>query len=88
MLLLPRLRSARLKLTGEIGRTDGAGARRPGREHHGALKTLGCDVHAAVTALLKAGVKRRTEAGTHGSCTADGPSRIHPKDRVLRACTL
>jgi hypothetical protein len=66
-----------LKLTGEIGRVDGAGARRPRREHHRALKTLGCDVHAAVTALLKAGVKRRTEAEKHDNAPQmSGPDRI------------
>ena len=41
------------------------------------LKTLGCDVHAAVTALLKAGVKRRTEAEKHDNAPRmAGPDRI------------
>jgi hypothetical protein len=56
-----------LKLAQEIGGTGGAGATRPGREHHYAPKTLGCDVHAAFTALLRAGVTRSIEAGKHDS---------------------
>jgi hypothetical protein len=50
-----------LKLARQIGRTGGEGAKRRRREHHRALKTLTGDVHAAFTALLKAGAKRRTE---------------------------
>jgi hypothetical protein len=54
------------------------------REHHRALKTLGCDVHAAFTALLKAGVERRTKAEKHdsapriaGSDCIRGTNRAH-----------
>jgi hypothetical protein len=66
-----------LKLASEIGRTDGGGARRRRREHHRAHSTLGCDVRAAVTALLKAGVKRRTEAEKHVNAPRiAGPDRI------------
>ena len=72
-----RFRSALLKLAAEIGRTDGAGARRRRREHHRAPGTLGRDGHAAVTALLKAGVKQKTEAEKHDNAPRKaGPGRI------------
>jgi hypothetical protein len=41
--------------------------------------TLGCDVHAAVTALLKAGVKRRTEE-QHDTASRMAAPGVHPND--------
>jgi hypothetical protein len=63
--------SARFTRTQGIGRPGGVGATRRGREHQRALKRLDCDVHTAFTALLKAGVKRWTEAMKHGSARRD-----------------
>ena len=77
-----------MKLTEEIGRTDGVGTKRRRREHHGALNTLGCDVHATFTALLKAGVTRRTEAEAHDSAPRIAGPGPHPNDHALRAHTL
>jgi hypothetical protein len=77
-----------LKLAGEIGRTGGAGARRRRREHHRALKTLGGGIHAAFTALLKAGVVRKTEAGKHDSPPRIARGRIASESTELSAHTL
>jgi DNA-3-methyladenine glycosylase II len=41
-------------------------------------KTLGCDVHAAFTALLKAGVTRRIEAGKHDNRPRIASTELHP----------
>ena len=41
--------------------------------------TLGCDVHAAVTALLKAGVERRAEEKHDTTPRLAGPG-VHPND--------
>jgi hypothetical protein len=60
----------------------------PRREHHRALNTLSCDVHAAFTALLKAGVTRRREVEKHGSAQRIASPGLHPNDPALRAHTL
>jgi hypothetical protein len=54
-----------MKLTDEIGRTDGVGARRRRREHHQALRRPNRDVHATNTARMQAGDKRRVKAEEH-----------------------
>jgi hypothetical protein len=72
--------SARVKLADEIGWTDGVGARRRRREHHQALRTPGCDVHATGTALLKAGDKRRAGIEEH-----DNAPRGRRPNRVRRS---
>ena len=54
-----RFRSARVTLAEQVGRTGGDVASRRRRAHHLAGQPPGCDVHAAVTALLEAGVERR-----------------------------
>jgi hypothetical protein len=58
------------------------------REHHRAPSTLGCDVHAAFTALLKAGVTRRTEAEKHDSAPRMAGPGLHLNDQALRAHIL
>jgi hypothetical protein len=82
-----RPRSARLKLAGE-GRTGGAGARRRRHDHHRALRRW-TGVHAAVTALLKAGVTRRTEAEKHNNAPRSASLGFEiphsPRSRSLRA---
>jgi hypothetical protein len=76
-----------LKLAGEIGRTGGAGASRQRREHDQAFKALGSDVHAAVAALLKGGVKRRTEAEKHDSASRTAGSELDWNATARRAHT-
>jgi hypothetical protein len=58
------------------------------REHHRAPNTPRCGVHAAFTALLKAGVKRRTEVEKHDSAPRIAGPGLHPSDQALRAHTL
>ena len=66
-----------MKLTDEIGRTDGVGARRRRREHHQALRTPTRDVHATDTARVKAGDERRAKAEEH-----DNAPQVASPDRV------
>ena len=54
-----------MKLTDEIGRTDGVDARRRRREHHEALRTPDRVAHATDTARRKVGGKRRAKAEEH-----------------------
>jgi hypothetical protein len=66
-----------LKLAGAIGRTAGDVTGGEGASITEPPNRWGCDVHAAVTGLVKAGVEQGTEVENHGN----GP-RIAGADQV------